>query len=112
MMLNALRRTMYRAGILRSRRLPRPVVSIGNLSTGGAGKTPAVIALANELTQRGIRVAVLTRGYGRSDASHQGVVTESDPGRFGDEPVVIRKRTRNVDVIVGSNRYENAIEYC
>ena len=102
---------MYGRGLLRSRRLPCPVVSIGNLSTGGAGKTPAVIALASALSARGAKVAVLTRGYGRRDTGASGLVDSLDAGRFGDEPVLIKKRVSNADVIVGSNRYENAIRY-
>ncbi|HUP45839.1 MAG TPA: tetraacyldisaccharide 4'-kinase [Thermoanaerobaculia bacterium] len=108
---NGLRRALYRRGILRSKRLPHPVISIGNITAGGAGKTPAVIALAGELTRRGAKVAVLTRGYGRPDTSREGVVEELDPSRFGDEPVLIKMRCQNVDVIVGANRYDNAIEY-
>ena len=106
---NAARRMLYRRGLLRARRLPRPVVSIGNISAGGAGKTPAVIALAEALTRRGARVAVLTRGYGRKGSG--GVVKELDPERYGDEPVLIKKHLHNVDVIVGSNRYESAVDY-
>jgi tetraacyldisaccharide 4'-kinase len=86
------------------------VVSIGNLSAGGAGKTPAVIALASELSNRGAKVAVLTRGYGRSGTS-AGLVDRLDADRYGDEPVLIKKRLSNVDVIVGSQRYENALNY-
>ena len=109
--LNAVRRQMYRRGILRPARLPRPVVSIGNISAGGAGKTPAVIALANELARRGIRAAVLTRGYGRDTGSPGGIVTADDARRFGDEPVLIRKRTNNLDVIVDANRTNAALQY-
>jgi tetraacyldisaccharide 4'-kinase len=103
---NRLRRALYRAGILRPRRLTKPVISIGNIAVGGAGKTPAAIAVANFLTARGLRVAVLTRGYGRTGEG--GPVTAADADRFGDEPVLIKKHT-NVDVIVGKNRYENAL---
>ena len=109
--INGARRSMYRAGLLRSRRLPRPVVSIGNLSAGGAGKTPAVIALAAEMARRGIRVAVLTRGYGRTDTDASGLVDRLDADRWGDEPVLIKKRVDNIDVIVGAKRYVNALRY-
>ncbi len=90
--INRLRRALYRAGILRGKRLPRPVISIGNIAMGGTGKTPAVIALSRYLSERGLRVAVLTRGYG------------------GDEPILIKQST-NADVITGKKRYVNAIEY-
>lgn len=106
--INRLRRALYRAAILRGRKLPRPVISIGNIAAGGAGKTPAVIALCRYLEGRGRRVAVLTRGHGRVGAE-QGLVTALDPLRFGDEPVLIKKSAPYVDVIVGANRYDNAV---
>ena len=105
---NRLRRALYRRGILKSRRLPRPVISIGNLAAGGAGKTPAVIAIARALTERGLTVAVLTRGHGRA-GDEAGEVTSLDASRFGDEPVLIKSKLQNVHVIIGSRRYENAI---
>lgn len=108
---NRLRRALYRNGMLKSRVLPRPVVSIGNIALGGSGKTPAVIAIARFLASRGMKVAVLTRGYGRKNAKGGGVVTEPDAERFGDEPVLIARRAPEADVIVGSNRHEAAETY-
>ncbi|HXH39792.1 MAG TPA: tetraacyldisaccharide 4'-kinase [Thermoanaerobaculia bacterium] len=107
---NRMQRVLYRRGILRSKRLPRPVVSVGNLAAGGAGKTPAVITIARYLAKRGFRVAVLTRGYGRS-GNASGVVTSLDAARFGDEPVLIKSKLKTVDVIVGSDRYVNALRF-
>jgi tetraacyldisaccharide 4'-kinase len=107
---NRLRRALYRRGILKSRRLPRPVISIGNLAAGGAGKTPAVITIARYLDKRGFRVAILTRGYGRS-GSASGLVTSLDAARFGDEPVLLKSKLKTIDVIVGSKRYENALQF-
>jgi len=107
---NRLRRALYRRGLLKSRRLPRPVVSVGNLAAGGAGKTPAVITIARYLAKRGFRVAVLTRGYGRNEKV-SGIVTSLDAARFGDEPVLMKSKLKNVDVIVGSNRYDNALQF-
>ncbi|MEO8381502.1 MAG: tetraacyldisaccharide 4'-kinase [Acidobacteriota bacterium] len=103
---NRLRRALYRAGWLRARRLHRPVISIGNIAAGGTGKTPAVIAVARFLGGHGLRVAVLTRGYGRAGKA-QGPVTSNDADQYGDEPVLIKKST-NAAVLVGRNRYENA----
>jgi tetraacyldisaccharide 4'-kinase len=60
--INRARRALYGAGLFRSHTLPRPVISVGNLGTGGAGKTPAVIALCRYLESHGLRVTVLTRG--------------------------------------------------
>jgi tetraacyldisaccharide 4'-kinase len=105
--INRVRRALYRRGVLKSKRLPVPVISIGNRSVGGSGKTPAVIAVARALADRGLRVAVLTRGYGRS-GTEQGPVTSLDAAVFGDEPALIKSKLKNIDVIVGSNRHENA----
>ncbi|HET7434164.1 MAG TPA: tetraacyldisaccharide 4'-kinase [Thermoanaerobaculia bacterium] len=105
--INRARRALYRAGVLQGKRLPKPVISVGNIAAGGAGKTPAVIAIARLLTDRGLKVAVLTRGYGRA-STEQGPVTSLDAARFGDEPVLIKKSVPNANVIVGSNRHENA----
>jgi tetraacyldisaccharide-1-P 4'-kinase/lauroyl/myristoyl acyltransferase len=106
--INRVRRALYRAGILRPKRLGKPVISVGNIAAGGTGKTPAVIALSRYLVSRGYRVAVLTRGYGRRDASVTGRITALDADLFGDEPVLIKKSVDSVDVYVGSKRYENA----
>lgn len=108
--INRARRALYRAGLFKGKRLPRPVISIGNLGTGGAGKTPAVIAVCRFLEARGLRVAVLSRGYGRHDLSYSGNVTHFDAKKFGDEPVLIKSHM-NGDVIVGAKRYDNALEY-
>ena len=106
--INRLRRFLYRIGVLRAKKLPVPVISIGNRAVGGSGKTPATIAIARALQARGLRVAVLTRGYGRK-TGEQGPVTSLDTERFGDEPVLIK--SKNIDVIVGSKRYENGLHY-
>ena len=100
---------VYRAAlavkdVLRSqaKRLQWPVVSVGSLSAGGAGKTPVVIALALLMKQRGWGVDVLSRGYGRAGRGVECVVGD-DAGRFGDEPVVIAARA-GVPVWVGAER--------
>ncbi|MBI5904466.1 MAG: tetraacyldisaccharide 4'-kinase [Deltaproteobacteria bacterium] len=102
------RRRLYSSGFLRGERLPRPVVSVGNLSLGGAGKTPHVIHLARWLTERGRRVAILSRGYGRAT---RGVRWVSDgEGRIGgsaecgDEPVLMARRLPGIPVAVGESR--------
>jgi tetraacyldisaccharide 4'-kinase len=108
--LNRARRALYRAGLLKGKRLHRPVLSVGNIASGGAGKTPAVIAVCRYLEGHGLRVAVLTRGYGRVDDSYIGIVDSNDAHKFGDEPVLIKQSTK-ADVLIGSNRYENGRDY-
>jgi tetraacyldisaccharide 4'-kinase len=87
------------------RRLRWPVVSIGNLSTGGSGKTPLTIALAKALESRGLRVDVLSRGYGRHGQHAARVASEGTADEFGDEPLLIARET-GVPVYVAGQRYE------
>ena len=87
------------------RRLRFPVVSIGNLSTGGAGKTPLTIALAKALTQRSFQVDVLSRGYGRRSELPACVNPRGDADEFGDEPLLIARET-GLPVYVARQRYE------
>jgi tetraacyldisaccharide 4'-kinase len=82
-----------------------PVVSIGNLSTGGAGKTPLTIALAKALTRRGLRVDVLSRGYGRQSQLPPASTRTGTAEEFGDEPLLIARET-GVPVYVAPQRYE------
>jgi tetraacyldisaccharide 4'-kinase len=93
-------------GVLSTRKLPWPVVSVGSLSAGGAGKTPVVIALATMLREHGWTVDVLSRGYGREGRGIERVQLDvaAAAKHFGDEPVLISQRT-NVSVWVGSNRF-------
>jgi tetraacyldisaccharide 4'-kinase len=100
----ALRNKLYDRGTLSSRRLEQPVVSVGNLSLGGSGKTPFVIALGELLQARGIRFDVLTRGYGRKTRGVLLVETNGNAADFGDEPLLIARRL-GVPVIVGESRY-------
>ncbi len=90
-----------------ARRLGWPVVSVGSISAGGAGKTPVVIALAEMFTARGWDVDVLTRGYGRLGRLTSKVVVDMDAAAhfFGDEPVLIARRT-GVPVWVGASRFD------
>ncbi len=101
----ALRNTLFDRGLLSSRRLEQPVVSVGNLSVGGSGKTPFVIALGELLKARGIRFDVLSRGYGRKTRGVLVVDPDGNAADFGDEPLLIARRL-GVPVIVGESRYE------
>lgn len=87
------------------RRLQYPVISIGNLSTGGAGKTPLTIALARALTARLLAVDVLSRGYGRRSRLAAKVDPQGSAELYGDEPLLIA-RAANVPVYVSSDRYD------
>ena len=100
-----LRNTLFDRGVLSSRRLEQPVVSVGNLSVGGSGKTPFVIALGELLKARGIRFDVLSRGYGRKTRGVLVVEADGKASDFGDEPLLIARRL-GVPVIVGESRYE------
>jgi len=82
-----------------------PVVSIGNLSVGGAGKTPLVICLARLLQREGYSPDILSRGYGRSQQTVERVDPAGIADRFGDEPLLIARST-GVPVYVGASRYE------
>ncbi len=107
------RAAAYRHGILHRATLDVPVVSVGNLSFGGTGKTPMVIALARDLIRRGRRPAILTRGYGRSDRAPV-VLLGPDPvasaAQAGDEPLEIARQLPGVPVIVDANRIRGGRE--
>jgi tetraacyldisaccharide 4'-kinase len=108
----ALRGALYDAGILRAARAGVPVISLGNVAVGGAGKTPAAIAIARRLLARGRRVAVLSRGYGATRADPR-VVSDGAALRLGaadggDEPVLIARRLPGAAVLCGPRRAELA----
>ena len=119
----ALRDRAYRWGILRTGRLPCPVISVGNLTLGGSGKTPTVEAVVRALREigqdAGARPAVVSRGYGRTSRGVH-VVSErdgihADVRTAGDEPLLLAERLPGVPVVVGENRYEAArvaVERC
>jgi tetraacyldisaccharide 4'-kinase len=98
------RNALYERGILRARSLEGHVISVGNLSTGGSGKTPFVILLGELLKSRGIRFDVLSRGYGRATRGVLLVDPAGSAREFGDEPLLIARRLQ-VPVIVGEDRY-------
>ena len=100
----AIKRQMFRLGWLKQSRLTNPVISVGSVSAGGAGKTPMVLLLARVLRQRGYAVRILTRGYGRSLESIGRVEPYDDPVLHGDEPVLLAQRS-GVPVFAGADRY-------
>lgn len=107
----SLRATAYRAGWLKSRRAPVPVVVVGNLVVGGAGKTPTVIALVQALRARGWNPGVISRGYGSGRRDPLEVTPATNAGAGGDEPLLIRRRT-GVPVWVGPRRIDTARALC
>ena len=105
-----LRALGYRYNIFKTKRVPRPVISIGNLTLGGTGKTPHVIAICQYLQEKGLRPAVVTRGYGGKAgkgplvvSDGRCVVTTADVA--GDEPVMMAPKLWGVPIVAGSDRY-------
>ncbi len=102
----AVRRILYKKGILNSYRSKIPVISVGNLTVGGTGKTPTVIYLCNMLKDK--KIAVVSRGYGSRGRGirvvSDGTRVLCDPDECGDEPLLIAQSTRNTAVVVGKNR--------
>ncbi len=100
----ATRNALYERHILRARSLQGPVISVGNLSTGGTGKTPFVLLLGELLKARGVKFDVLSRGYGRKTRGVLLVDPAGLPAEFGDEPLLIARKLQ-VPVIVGEGRH-------
>ncbi|BCA54247.1 Tetraacyldisaccharide 4'-kinase [Nitrospira sp. KM1] len=106
-----LRAWLYGRGWFRQRRLPVPVISVGNLTMGGTGKTPVVIRLAEWLSAEGKRVAILSRGYRRNSTVSKLLVSNGQdilagPEEAGDEPHLMARRCPKAIVAVGADRYE------
>ena len=99
------RNALYQRSVLPARHLQGGVVSVGNVSAGGSGKTPFVILLGELLKARGIKFDVLSRGYGRTSRGVLLVDPAGLPDQFGDEPLLIARKLQ-VPVVVGEDRYE------
>jgi len=104
----------YRRGILKSRRLSCRVISVGNITAGGTGKTPMTIYLARALQRSGYRVAVVSRGYGGRAQKTGGIVSDPEqirmgPETAGDEPFMMAQTLRKTPVLVGGDRYRSGI---
>jgi tetraacyldisaccharide 4'-kinase len=98
-----LRRWLYRLRLLRTVKLPVPVIVIGNLSVGGTGKTPVTLWLCRELQALGLRIGIVLRGYGGSAAAPQFVGAGSDAARVGDEALLLQQRSGAL-VVIGRER--------
>lgn len=101
------RQGFYRAGFFKSRRIGLPVIVVGNVVAGGAGKTPVVMALVQHLQARGLRAGVVSRGYGRRTRDCREVHADSPASEVGDEPALV-KRTTSAPVFVARQRFEAA----
>lgn len=105
----AVRNSLYDRQIFKARSLEWPVVSVGNLSAGGSGKTPFVIMLGELLAKKGMTVDVLTRGYRRSTRGVMRVREDGSAEEFGDEPLLIARKL-HCPVIVGESRHAAGLE--
>ena len=105
--ITALRRWLYKAGILKSNRVAAKVIVVGNVVAGGAGKTPVVMALVRHLLAGGLQVGVVSRGYGRSTQDCREVMASSPVNEVGDEPALIKKACE-VPVFVANQRFDAA----
>jgi len=103
----ALRRALYRLGLLRTSRLPVPVIIVGNIFVGGTGKTPLVIWLVEELRRAGLKPGVISRGYGTQNETPVAVRPDSTPRNVGDEPALIARRAQ-CPVVIGRRRVQAA----
>jgi tetraacyldisaccharide 4'-kinase len=106
----ALRSAGYRSGMFKSRKLPRPAISIGNLTVGGTGKTPLVEYVAALPAKHGWKAGILTRGYGRSNRAAMITIDPEvnrriDPSKIGDEPALLARKLPLIPIVVGANRY-------
>ncbi len=105
-----LRKALFAAGILRRKTLSERVISVGNLTVGGTGKTPAVMNIAGAMLRNGRHPVVISRGYGRKEESDITVVSDGarvcvDTANGGDEPVLIAAKMNGVPVVAGSDRF-------
>jgi len=105
----AMRRSLYGLGVLRSERLDVPVVVVGNVIVGGAGKTPTVMAVVETLRAQGLSPGVISRGYGRAVDAIVDVLADTDVCTSGDEPLLMKLRLRS-PVVVGRDRVAAARE--
>jgi len=101
------RLSLYRRGTFQTTKLDRPVVSIGNITTGGTGKTPLVEYVARLLATQGKKVCILTRGYGRKDPHLQVIVSDgygvlASPSEAGDEPYLLATRLKGLAAVISS----------
>jgi tetraacyldisaccharide 4'-kinase len=105
------RSLFYSLGLLKTKILPCPVISVGNITVGGTGKTPLAMTLAKTLIDKGIRVAILSRGYKGKKTSEpvvgDGKTIFLSPEESGDEPFLMAQACKGIPVLVGKDRFVN-----
>ena len=106
--LAALRRSFYQVGFFKAERVPVPVIVVGNVVAGGSGKTPVVMALVQHLQARGLKIGVISRGYGRRARDCREVLADSPIEDVGDEPALIQRVTC-APIFVAARRFEAAM---
>ena len=109
-----IRNLLYNLNILKKKKLKCPVISIGNITVGGTGKTPTVILIANELIKRNLKVGILTRGYGRKLKKTIIICNDGrkkeptlNANETGDEPLLLYQKLPNTPIAISRNRYES-----
>ena len=106
-----IRTFLYSLGLLPQKHLPCPVISVGNLTVGGTGKTPMVMAMAKGLMERGIHIAILSRGYkgkrtsGSLVSNGQNLLLSSEES--GDEPFLMAQHLKGIPILIGKDRFKN-----
>ncbi|MEA3427987.1 MAG: tetraacyldisaccharide 4'-kinase [Thermodesulfobacteriota bacterium] len=106
-----LREFCYKAGIIKSKKLPCTIISIGNITVGGTGKTPMTIKTAQIVRSLGYKVAIISRGYKGGAEKTGGIVSNGHtilmgPEKAGDEPFMMASKLKDIPVVVGQNRFE------
>ncbi|MBF0225551.1 MAG: tetraacyldisaccharide 4'-kinase [Desulfobacterales bacterium] len=103
---------LFRINILKSNKLNCNVISVGNITAGGTGKTPMTIYISEQITKIGYKCSVISRGYKGKESNKGGVVCDGKnilmtPEMAGDEPVLISEHLKNIPVVIGQNRFES-----
>jgi len=107
-----LRHRLYDIGIFKSKKVITPVISIGSITIGGAGKTPLTIAITKILISMNLKIAILSRGYKRGKRGIYEIIFPSDLQKtavdYGDEPTLMASTLKNIPVVVAENRFLGA----
>ena len=109
-----IRNFFYKHHIFKTKSLPCKVISVGNITVGGSGKTPTVEYLSRLLQSKGIKVGIISRGYGRKSKKTlivtDGLIKPKSWENFGDEPYLLAQNLENIPIVVGRSRYEAGIK--